>query len=302
MILLIIILSLAVIILLARLLYIEHEIIDATNQLKEFNKNKSDNKLTVGLLNKNFEKLAWAINENIEIRKHAEASRLKTERTLKSAIADMSHDLRTPLTTVIGYLQFMKKDNSTEDERRQYLNIAYERAKTLEDLLNDFYTLSLIDSAEYEINLEKLDLSRALKESLVDKHNEFLARNLEISFQIPDKSLYIIGDKQSLDRVIGNLLNNVLKYAKSRAVISLKAEEDIVTLKINNDVSNLTPNQLERFFDRFYRADNTRSEKGSGLGLAISKSLIEKMGGNIKVSMVGDMLSMCCEFKNYKKI
>lgn len=297
MVLLIIFLSLAVIILLARYLYVKNEIINLTRQLKEINKNKSDNKVTVGLLNKNFEELALAINENIEIRKQAEARRLKSEKALKSAIADMSHDLRTPLTSIIGYLQFMKKDNTTEEERFQYLNIAYQRSKALEALLNDFYTLSLIDSAEYEINLEKLDLSRALKEAIVERHSEFISRNLEVNFQIPNENLYIIGDKQSLDRVIGNLINNVLKYAKSKVLISLNTEEALVTLKISNDVESLSSEQLERFFDRFYRADNTRSEKGSGLGLAISKALMEKMGGNIRVSMVSDMLSICCEFK-----
>lgn len=297
MILLTILLSLAVIILLARYLYIKKEIINVTRQLEEINKSKSDNKVTVGLLHKNLEQLAQTINENIDIRKQTEASRLRSERALKSAIADMSHDLRTPLTSVIGYLQFMKKDTSSKEERDQYLEIAYGRAKALEDLLNDFYTLSLIDSAEYEINLEKLDLSRALKEALVVRHNEFESRNLEMTFQIPDKSLHIIGDPQALDRIIGNLLSNVLKYAKSNVVISLRAKEDLVTLEISNDVENLTQDQLERFFDRFYRADNTRSEKGSGLGLAISKALIEKMGGTISLVIDGDMLCTYCEFK-----
>ncbi|NLM04934.1 MAG: HAMP domain-containing histidine kinase [Clostridiales bacterium] len=302
MIFLIITLCLAVIILLARHLYIKHEILNVTKQLEEINKNKWDNKVTVGLLDKDFEKLGRAINEIIDLRKQCEAGKLRSERALKNAIADMSHDLRTPLTSVIGYLQFMKKVSSTAEEKAQYLDIAYERAKVLEEFLNDFYTLSLIDSAEYEINLERLDLSRALKEALVDRHNEFLERKLEMTFQIPDKSLYVIGDKQSLHRVIGNLLNNTLKYTKNRVVISLNTEKDLVTLEISNDAADLKTENLERFFDRFYRADNSRSEKGAGLGLAISKALMEKMGGDIEISMVSNMLNICCKFKKYRKI
>lgn len=297
MLLIIIFLSLAVIILLARLLYIQHEIKNVTKQLKQINNDKSENKITVSLLNKNFEELVVAINENIDIRKQCEASRIRTEKALKDAISDMSHDLRTPLTSVMGYLQFMKNPNTSSDERNEYLNIAYDRAKTLESLLNDFYTLSLIDSTEYEINLEKLDLSKTLWESLINRHSEFTFRNLEMNFQIPEKEVNIIGDKRSVERIIENLLSNVLKYAKNKVDISLKTEENLVILKIINDVEDLKHEDLERFFDRFYMADKTRSGKGTGLGLAISKSLMEKMNGNIKVSMAEDILTMSCVFK-----
>lgn len=294
---LIIILALAVIILLARLFYIKYEIIYVTKQLKYINKNKSDNKVVVGLLNKELEELTTAINENIEIRKQCEAKRIRSENSLKGAIADMSHDLRTPLTSVLGYLQFMKLEDTTAEERTEYLEAAWVRAKALESLLNDFYTLSIIDSAEYEIKLEKLDLTRILQELLVDRYNEFTFKNLKMNFQIPEKSIFIIGDKRSVQRVIENLLGNILKYAKDKVEISLEAAESMVVLNMSNDASNLYTEDLERLFDRFYMADKTRSGKGTGLGLAIAKSLMEKMDGDIKVSMTGDMLHMCCEFR-----
>ncbi|MDP4088864.1 MAG: HAMP domain-containing sensor histidine kinase, partial [Bacillota bacterium] len=216
---------------------------------------------------------------------------------LKSAIADMSHDLRTPLTSVIGYLQFMKLDNTTEEERKEYLGVAWQRAKALESLMDDFYALSVIDSAEYELSLEKLDLCKALRELLVERYSEFACRKLEVNFQIPEKNIYIIGDKKSVDRVIENLLSNVLKYAMDKAQVSLEASENTATLRMSNNVAGLNSEDLEKLFDRFYMADKTRSGQGTGLGLAIAKALMEKMNGDIKVSMEGDMLSICCEFR-----
>jgi signal transduction histidine kinase len=297
----ILILMLALIVLLARLLYIKYEIVNITKQLKHINKSKTESKVTVGLLSRDFEELAAAINGNIEIRKQCEGSRIRTENSLKAAIADMSHDLRTPLTSVIGYLQFMKLDNVTSEEREEYLDASYQRARALESLLNDFYTLSLIDSAEYEISLEKLDLSRTLRELLADRHSEFAFRNLDVNLQIPEKKVYIIGDKRSVDRVVENLLSNVLKYAKDKVEISLEEKESTVILNLSNNVTNLNPENLERIFDRFYMADKTRSGKGTGLGLSIAKVLMEKMSGDIKVTMIGDMLNMSCEFRSMQR-
>jgi len=294
---LIVFLTLVVIVLLARLLYIKYEILALTKQLKYINKNKSDNKLVVGLLYKDFEELTLAINENIEIRKQCEASRIRTENTLKNAISDMSHDLRTPLTSVIGYLQFLKLDNITEAEGKEYVEIAYQRAKFLERLLNDFYTLSLIDSPEYEINLEMFDLSKLLRELVVSRYGEFASKKFEMILEIPEKRMDIIGDKRAVERVIENLLSNIIKYAKDQVEISLDVEENMVVLKMNNNVNHVIPDELERFFDRFYISDKTRSGQGTGLGLSIAKSLMEKMKGNIKVSTDGNMIKMRCEFK-----
>lgn len=289
-----------VIILLARLLYLKYAIKNVTEQLKNINTNRSDNRVVTELLNKDFEELTKAINDNIEIRKQCEASRIRTENALKTAIADMSHDLRTPLTSIIGYLQFMKLDNVTEEEKEEYVEVAYQRAKVLENLLNDFYTLSLIDSAEYEIALEKIDLPKLLREILVERYNEFTLSNLQMNFKIPENSVYIIGDKRSVCRVIENLLANVIKYAKDKVEIVIDEADGSVILKVSNNTNKLGLEDIDRLFDRFYMADKTRSGKGTGLGLAIAKALIEKMGGAIKVNMTGDMFSMYCEFKKFK--
>ena len=297
----ILILVLAVISLLARLLYIQYEIINVTKQLNELNRNRTDNKVVAGLLNKEFEELTVAINENIEIRRQCEASRIRTENSLKRAISDMSHDLRTPLTSIMGYLQFMKSETITEIEKSEYLNIAYQRTKILEGLLDDFYTLSLVDSKDYPITLERINITMVLQELLVGRYGEFLSRNLEMDFRIPEKSIYIIGDKKSVDRVIENLISNVIKYTKTKVNISLQQIDNKAELVICNNVSDLSVEELEKLFDRAYMADKSRSTgKGTGLGLAIAKTLMEKMNGDIRISMEEEYLKICCEFTEIK--
>lgn len=297
----ILILVLAIIFLLAKNLYIKHEIINVRKQLNEINRNKTDNKVVVGLQNKDFEELTAAINENIEIRRQCEASRIRTENSLKRAIADMSHDLRTPLTSIMGYLQFMKSKGLTEKEKTEYLDIAYQRTKVLEVLLDDFYTLSLVDSEEYPVKLEKINISKILRELLVGRYGEFLNRNLETNFQISEKNIYIIGDKRSLERIIENLLSNVIKYAKDKVNISLEQIQNKTILSISNNVSEISDEDLEKIFDRSYMADKTRSSgKGTGLGLAIAKSLMEKMDGVIRVSLEEEFLKICCEFTSIR--
>lgn len=147
-----------------RLSYVEKQIKSLTKQLTDINENKRDKSITIGLLNKNIESLAQEINNAIEIRRQSEADKIKTENNLRQTIADMSHDLRTPLTSIIGYIQLMELDNIDENEKKEYINIAGQRAKALESLLNDFYELSLIESMDYEINLKKLNITKVLQE------------------------------------------------------------------------------------------------------------------------------------------
>lgn len=280
-----------------RLFYVEKQVNSMTNQLTDINKNKTDKGVTIGLLNKKIEALAEKINENIEGKRQCEANKIKLENDLRQTIANMSHDLRTPLTSIIGYIQFLKLDNTDEKERKEYLNIAEQRAKALESLLNDFYELSLIESLDYEINLQKLNITKILQELILGRYADFANRDIKPDIEIPDENIYIAADRKSIERVIENLLSNSIKYARDKVDILLKSEKDMVTLKISNTISSLTKQDVEKLFDRFYMADKTRSGNGTGLGLAIVKGLVEKMNGCVSADLTDDTLNIYCRFK-----
>ncbi|WP_291570566.1 sensor histidine kinase [Clostridium sp. UBA4548] len=280
-----------------RLFYMESQVKSLTNQLAHINETKTNKRITIGLLNKSIEKLAEKINETIEIKLQSEANRVKVENDLRQTIANMSHDLRTPLTSIIGYIQFLKLEGINEQEKTEYLEVAEHRAKSLEILLNDFYELSLIDSLDYELNMEKLNINKILEQVALDRYADFMGRNINPSINIPSEALYIIGEKKSVERTIDNLLSNAIKYAKDVIDISLQVKENGAVLKISNTFTNLTQQDLENVFDRFYMSDKMRSEKGTGLGLSIAKGLVEKMGGSINCNIEEDMFNIYCQFK-----
>lgn len=276
------------------------EIRNIEKQLKNINKDNNNDKLTISLINKDIEKLTQSINNTLDLKRQSESNNIKLQCELKKTIANMSHDLRTPLTSIIGYIQFCKLDDVSLDEKKEYLDIAEQRANSLKKLLNDFYELSLIESLDYEMKLENINVSRILQEILLQRYSDFMKRNLEPKIEIQSDSINIIGDKKSLERIIENLLSNSIKYAKDSLNISLFSEENIVVLKISNTVDNIECLDVSKIFDRFYMADKNRSGKGTGLGLSIVKSLIDKMNGSIDANTEKCMINICCRFKHFK--
>ena len=299
MIIIIAILLIIVIVLFTSLLFLEKQVEAITKQLKDSSKNKTSKKIIIGLLSGRIERLAQAINETIDEKRECQSSMIKLESDLRQTVANMSHDLRTPLTSIIGYIQLCKLDSIKCEERNEYLNIAYERSKALEGLLNDFYELSLIDSLDFQIKLEKVNISKLLKEILLEKYAEFNDRALEPEIKIADENLFIAGDTKALGRVFENLLGNSIKYAKSGISIYLKEEEDMILFQVSN-AAELTSDEAEKIFDRFYMADKTRSGKGTGLGLSIAKGLVEKMKGNITADVGKGKLNIYCRFQRIK--
>lgn len=281
----------------AHLHYNKSQIKKIRNELMDINKEKTDSKVTVGLFDKSIESLTEEINKIIDGRRECEASKIKFERELRQTIANMSHDLRTPLTSIIGYIQFLKLDDISEEEKIEYLNIAEKRAKSLESLLNDFYELSLIDSIDFEVKLEKVNISRMIEEILLEKYADFVNRDLVPKVEMPNNMVYILAEQKSLQRVIENLLSNVIKYAKDSVAISLRVEAKEIIFTISNNVINLTKEDVTNIFDRFYMADKTRSGNGTGVGLAVAKALVNKMEGSIVAELTEEVLSINCRFK-----
>ncbi|KEI07184.1 HAMP domain-containing histidine kinase [Clostridium botulinum] len=300
MILIICILMIIIIILFIHLMLTKKEIRNIEKQLKNINENNENNKLTISLINKDIEKLGKSINDTLDLKRQSESNNIRLQGQLKKTIANMSHDLRTPLTSIIGYIQFCKLDDIDEKEKNEFLDIAEKRANSLKELLNDFYELSLIESLDYEIKLEKINISRILQEILLGRYSDFLERDLDPKIQIQNDNIHIIGDKKSIERVIENLLSNSIKYAKENLKVYLGIEKETVILKISNTVDHLDSLDVEKIYDRFYMADKNRSGKGTGLGLSIVRSLIEKMNGSIEANKHEGVLNICCRFKYCK--
>ena len=265
-------------------------------QLETYNDGKTNKKIDVALLDKEIEGLGVEINRLIDRYIVQNKKRITFEKEQKRAIASMSHDLRTPLTSILGYIQLAEEEETSPEEKQEMLRIAKERAERLEVLLKDFFELSIIESAEHQLKLENIQLKQLIIEVLMSFYDRFHENNMEPTIELPDAEMMILADKSAISRVIENLIINAITHSDGNIVIRMEQEGKYVRLIIKNTAENLTKLDVERMFDRFYTGDRARSGKSTGLGLAIVKSLMEKMNGSITAELVQNELVIICEW------
>ncbi|MFS0658928.1 HAMP domain-containing sensor histidine kinase [Niallia alba] len=285
------------VILLTRLFALKKEVKKISKQLEKYNDRKTNKKIEMALFDKNMEKLGLEINKLIDLYVAENRKRIRYENEQKQAIANMSHDLRTPLTSILGYFQMAEEEDVTADERKELLSIANKRAKRLETLLKDFFELSIIESTDHHLKSEQINLRNLTIDVLISFYDRFQERNMEPTIHIPEKDVFIIADESAVTRVIENLLSNAIMHSDGNIIISLEEQASTVKLSVRNDAYSLTDEDARLMFDRFYKADRSRSGKSTGLGLSIVKSFMEKMSGEVTGHLNEGQLIIICEWK-----
>jgi len=288
---------LGLLIVLTRYFLLKKEIKRTRKQLKEINKNKVEKKIDLNYFEKEIEMLAVEINHQIDLTKRAQAEKRLSENELKQAISYISHDIRTPMTSILGYIQFLESDDLPTEIRKEYTNIVKHSALRLKVLLEDFFELSIIDQLEYPIKIEKLKLNNVISEVLLAFYEEFNKRKIEPVIIIPENEIILLADPSAVKRVVENLLLNAIRHSSGNVTIQLEKLNHSVQFSIRNSVNQFSQHDLDHMFDRFYKADQTRTGKGTGLGLPIAKSLMEKMNGSITAELIENELCMKCEWK-----
>lgn len=283
--------------LLARLLLIKRELGRMTEQLRRYNDRATGKKIDLALFDRHIEALASQINRQSDHVVEAEARRRRTENELRQAVANISHDIRTPLTSIFGYIQLLESDRLAPEERAEYVAIVKNRTKRLQALLNDFFELSVIESSDYRLKTERLKMTGLLSDILVGFYDRFNERGLVPTIHLPEEEIIVFADEPAVRRVVENLLVNTVKHAVGQVEIRFDLQRTSAVLTIVNDAKHLTAADVSLLFDRFYTADRTRSASGSGLGLSIAKSLMEKMGGSLDAELVDGRLKMRCAWK-----
>lgn len=295
---LIVTLVLIAIFVIARLLALKKEMNNMIAQLRKYNNRQTDKKIDLSLFDKNLEQLGTEVNKLMDLYVDENRKRTRFEKELKQMIANMSHDLRTPLTSITGYIQMAEKENIPPEERGELLAIAKSRAKRLESLLNEFFELSVIESNDYLLKSEGINLRNVTIEVLMSFYDRFQEKGIEPVLSITDEDVFIYGDTSAAARVMENLFANAIKHSEGKIQISLQEQNGTVRLMVKNDASSLTDEDVRRMFDRFYMADQSRTGKSTGLGLSIVKSLMEKMGGKVTAKLKDEQLSIICEWKS----
>lgn len=281
----------------ARLFFVKKEVSKIIQQLQNYTQRKTNKKIDVALIDKDVEKLAQEINELIDLYVLENRKRIQFESEHKQAIANMSHDLRTPLTSILGYLQMAEKSDLSEAERKELLSIAYKRAKRLDVLLNEFFELSVIESADDLLNMERISLKNVITEVLISFYDRFQQKKLEPTIHLPETDGFILADEEAVTRILENLFSNAVAHSDGNLSITFQEEHAKVKLIVSNDAFALTEQDVALMFDRFYMADQSRTGKSTGLGLSIAKSFMEKMNGTISAQYHDGQLSIICEWK-----
>ena len=277
------ILLLIILILLAIIIGYKREIKNMSKQIR--NSNGYLTPVRISSINKEIENLAMEIN-NLYKKNHESNLRVKeNDENLKESIASMAHDLRTPLTSIMGYIQLIESDSVKDIDKNRYLKIIKKRTENLSNLINSFYDLSRIECNEYKMDLKLVDIKEIFCEVLALFYDNFLEANIEPKVVIDEKVSKVIADVESVNRIFSNLINNILKYNSGEVQFIVKDEEKFVVTTFINDAPDLNKEDVEKIFNRFYTGDSSRSDNSTGLGLSIVKALIEEMGHKIEASL-----------------
>ena len=260
---------------------IKRQLHDITIQLEERTSENTGKKVTIALIDDDLCKLAAAINRNLDLQKELRIDVLHNDLQLKDSIANLSHDLRTPLTSILGYLQLSQSTECSAEKQNEYLKTVDDKAHVLKFMINNLYELSVLDIKETPLKEENIDLNLLLCDLLAGQYEMFRKLEIILNVNLPDHPVWISGDQVACTRIIQNLLSNSSHYANGNTSISLSVSDSYAFLSISNPAPNLTEEDTRHLFERFYTADKSRNSSGSGLGLYIVKTLLTKMNGKI---------------------
>ncbi|XAM40102.1 Adaptive-response sensory-kinase SasA [Terrisporobacter petrolearius] len=244
-----------------------------------------------------FGKLAMDINNLGDNMSLEVEERLKSERMKTDLITNVSHDLKTPLTAIINYIELIKKEN-TDLVVKDYVEILDKRSQRLKVLIEDLFEASKVSSNDLELNLEKNDINQLLMQSIVEMDEAIENSQLDFIINVPEEEVYILADGRKTFRVFENLIYNILKYSLegTRVYIDLMIRENKVNICLKN-ISKYPLNfDAKEITERFTRGDLSRNIEGSGLGLAIAKGLVEAQGGSLEIDILGDLFIATIEF------
>lgn len=257
--------------------------------------------LKISLIDKDLSELAAEINNNLDFQKQLKFQSERAEQRLKESVSDIAHDLRTPLTVIKGNLKLIENGGGLSERDMGYIRICFERCDTMKAMADDFFELSVLESDTTPVKLERINATNLLMEFIVENEAVIREHNLTPDIIFPEKSVFISADETMFIRILGNLLNNVVKYANDSFIIKLEeGKEGKCKLIFSNFVGKERNIDTERLFDRTYRADKARTGGGAGLGLYIVKLLAEKQGASVKAEIKEDMLCMSVIFDESK--
>jgi len=279
-----------------RLFRMKKDIQSLEKSLNYIYENNTNQQLTTNTFYKEISNLSNTMNKILDKYVQIRISSVKSNREFQQVITNISHDLRTPLTSAIGYTQMIQSDKADEQKKLEYIQIIEYRLKVLSNLTNNLLEYSRLIEEVTPLNNEKINLNNLLRDVVSTFYDQFSDKGYKVSLDISNEVLYFIGDVSLFERIFMNLIQNALLYGTEVFEVFLDADSGI--LEFRNKITDPEEVEVEKILERFYTADKSRSNKSVGLGLAIVKELVTKMKGHIVASMMGDFLCIRIELLN----
>lgn len=252
---------------------------------------QSNEKILVSTANQELQQLLIVMNALLDNNQKVRATHRKMESSMKKMLANISHDLKTPLTVVLGYSEMLQLNQSLSDEERQRLLIGV-HSKTLEVLkiIHTFFDLAKLEAGDTDYPMTKINVGEICRKNILSFYDMVTSRGLEIDIEIPEMSMYALGNEEALDRVLNNLLSNAIAYGAAGNIIGLTVRNDDTTIFIDvwDRGKGIDEYHIDNVFERLYTLEDSRNKsfQGSGLGLTITKRLVELMEGSIQLSSI----------------
>ncbi|MDF2513087.1 MAG: phoR 1, partial [Herbinix sp.] len=235
-------------------------------------------------LKEEFSKVQYGFKKAVE-------EEMKSQRMKTDLITNVSHDLKTPLTAIITYIDLLKNENITPEERNAYIDTLDMKSQRLKRLIEDLFEVSKVTSNNITLNMLEIDLTDLIKQVLLELDDKIHKSEIEFRLHLPEDKVLLLLDSEKTYRIFENLITNITKYAMphTRAYIDMEAKEDKVIVILKNVSAGELDFNTEEITERFVRGDQSRNTEGSGLGLAIVKSFVELQGGDFEIQVDGDL-------------
>lgn len=286
------------------LLLLHWDIRKMTNQLEGIIENFGTNELVrTNTQSKSLKHFIKKINQLIYSYKQDQQYKEKREQDLKQEITNISHDLRTPLTSMKGFSELLTDPSLNEEQRKEFLAIVQKKIDNLTMMVDVFYELSQIGLMDHPLVMERQLVDQSVAETLLMFYDDFEQKQLKVHVEEVSVSP-IMADRKATNRIIINIIQNALRYAKSYFTINLVEEENYIRLKAINDVEAFNRTELSHIFDRTFTMDTSRTGGQLGLGLHIVQQLMNKQGGTVTADVVNDefIIEVCFKKWNCNKM
>ncbi len=289
------VLSVLILILIGILISYKRQVKDICRQLRFLQECDSNMLITTEMKKGHIEELAELLNTLLKERKKERADYQKKERMIADIYTNLSHDIRTPLTSLDGYFQLLE-ETQEENDRKRYIQIIQERIESLKEMLEELFTYTKLQNGTYELKLEPQNVGQILKETVFSYYDDWAEQGISPQFEITEEPVWIRGNKQALRRTIQNIIRNGLDHGNKEIRIQLSRNEKQMELVFQNKIEPGEQIDISRVFERFYKADKARSKSSTGLGLSIAKGFVQKMHGEIAAEIKEDWFCIKISF------